>query len=39
MKPRMNTEEHRYYTVEDVRKGLIQEMLEGEIRNDFEQII
>ena len=29
MKPRMNTEERRYYTVEDVREGLIQEMLEG----------
>jgi hypothetical protein len=23
MKPRMNTEECRYYTIEDVRKGLI----------------
>ena len=27
MKPRMNTEERRYYTVEDVREGLIQEVL------------
>ena len=31
MKARMNTGEHRYYTIEDVREGLIQEMLEGEL--------
>jgi len=31
MKARMNTEERRHYTIEDVREGLIQEMLEGEL--------
>ena len=31
MKALMNTEERRHYTIEDVREGLIQEMLEGEL--------